>query len=100
MLPQLIALDMDGTLLDGNGQLPPDFSAISTRARQLAANGARCTDTGERTWNRWVVRCTANGRDLGAVLVREGLARSEPEFGDPYATEQRAARRERRGVWR
>lgn len=35
MLPQLIALDMDGTLLDGNGQLPPDFSAISTRARQL-----------------------------------------------------------------
>ena len=35
LLPQLIALDMDGTLLDGNGQLPPDFSAISTRARQL-----------------------------------------------------------------
>ncbi|WP_408922817.1 HAD family hydrolase [Corynebacterium tuberculostearicum] len=35
MLPQLIALDMDGTLLDGNGQLPPDFAAISTRAHQL-----------------------------------------------------------------
>ena len=35
LLPQLIALDMDGTLLDGNGQLPPDFAAISTRAHQL-----------------------------------------------------------------
>ena len=35
LLPQLIALDMDGTLLDGNGQLPPDFAAISIRAHQL-----------------------------------------------------------------
>ena len=35
MLPQLIALDMDGTLLDSNGQLPPDFAAISTRAHEL-----------------------------------------------------------------
>ena len=35
LLPQLIALDMDGTLLDDNGQLPPDFAAISTRAHQL-----------------------------------------------------------------
>ncbi|MER0080870.1 HAD family hydrolase [Corynebacterium sp. KPL2861] len=35
MLPQLIALDMDGTLLDGNGDLPPGFAATSERATEL-----------------------------------------------------------------
>lgn len=35
MLPQLIALDMDGTLLDGNGDLPPGFAATSQRATEL-----------------------------------------------------------------
>lgn len=71
-----------------------------TRARQLAANGARCTDTGQRTWDRWVVVCTVNGRDLGGTLVREGLAISETNFGDPYRREERQARAERRGIWR
>ena len=35
MLPQLIALDMDGTLLDGNGDLPPGFAETSQRATEL-----------------------------------------------------------------
>lgn len=33
--PQLIALDMDGTLLDEHGQLPAGFADVSTRAREL-----------------------------------------------------------------
>jgi len=75
-------------------------SAATARARQLASAGARCVDTGQRSWDRLVVRCTVNGRDLGAILVREGWAISAPDFGDPYAAEQRAAQRDRLGVWR
>lgn len=71
-----------------------------TRARQLASAGARCTDTGQRSWDRWVVVCTVNGRDLGGTLVREGLAISETNFGDRYRSEERQARAERRGMWR
>lgn len=70
------------------------------RARALTSAGARCEVVDRDQYRRLVVRCVVNGRDLGGVLVREGLAISMPEYGDLYADEQRAARRDRRGVWR
>jgi|GEM_PF-501487 len=73
--------------------------AAKIRARQLAANGARCTITDTDRYRRNVARCTVNGRDLGAILVREGLAISETNYGDPYAREERQAREQGRGIW-
>lgn len=70
------------------------------RARQLTANGARCTITDTDRYRRNVAVCTVNGRDLGRTLVREGLAISETNYGDTYRREEDAARRERRGAWR
>lgn len=69
------------------------------RARQLAANGARCTVTDNDRYRRMVARCAVNGRDLGAILVSEGLAISETNYGDPYRREERAAREQGRGIW-
>lgn len=70
------------------------------RARQLAANGARCEITDRDRYGRLVVRCTVQGRDLGGLLVREGLAINEANYGNSYAAEERAARLERKGIWR
>ena len=70
------------------------------RARQLAAHGARCTVTDTDRYRRNVAVCTVNGRDLGRVLVSEGLAISETNYADPYRAEENTARRARRGVWR
>ena len=70
------------------------------RARQLAAHGAHCTITGTDRYGRNVAVCTVNGRDLGRILVSEGLAISETNYADPYRAEENAARRARRGVWR
>ena len=69
------------------------------RAVQLAASGARCTITDTDRYQRNVARCTVNGRDLGAILVREGLAISETNYGDPYRREERQAREQGRGIW-
>ncbi|MNL50664.1 hypothetical protein D3C87_1736970 [compost metagenome] len=69
------------------------------RARQLAATGARCTITDTDRYRRNVARCTVNGRDLGAILVREGLAIDDPDYSPSYAREQRQAREQGRGVW-
>lgn len=74
--------------------------SATARARQLAANGARCTITSTDRYQRNVAVCTVDSRDLGSILVREGLAISETGFGDPYRREENEARRERRGVWR
>ena len=69
-------------------------------ARMLAGQGARCRDTGERSWNRVVAVCYANGRDIGAEVVRAGLAIADPRYGAAYRDEEAEARRARRGVWR
>jgi endonuclease YncB( thermonuclease family) len=67
----------------------------------MAAQGVECVDTGERpSHGRLIVRCMVNGKDLGAMLVREGLAISETQFGDRYHSEEVDARRQRVGVWR
>lgn len=70
------------------------------RARSLSRSGARCTVTDSDRYRRLVAVCTADGRDLGGQLVREGLAISETNYGDPYRREEDAARRERLGIWR
>lgn len=77
------------------------FGPVATRrARDLTANGARCTRAGGSTWGRIVVRCSVQGRDLGTILIREGLAINDPTYGNPqYREAEVRARRERRGVW-
>lgn len=72
----------------------------TTRARQLSQQGADCKPNGGRSYGRVVVRCRLpDGRDLGSILVNEGLAISEPRFGDQYRSEEQEARRRGLGVW-
>lgn len=79
----------------------PFGPVASARARELTGAGARCTPAGGSTWGRIVVRCSVQGRDLGTIMIREGLARNDPRYGNPqYAAAEDRARRERRGMWR
>lgn len=71
----------------------------SARARELTRNGARCEMDSRDRYGRLVVTCRVNGRDLGAILVREGLAIADPRYGAAYRQDEIRARRERRGVW-
>lgn len=69
------------------------------RARQLATNGVRCTVQSRDRYQRIVATCTVAGEDIGATLVREGLAISETNYGDPYRQQENEARERGRGVW-
>lgn len=69
------------------------------RARQLVRNGASCQAIDTDRYQRSVVRCRVNGRDLGETLVREGMAIADPTYGREYRTAEARARREGRGVW-
>nr|WP_303683005.1 thermonuclease family protein [Brevundimonas naejangsanensis] len=76
------------------------FAPIAAdRARELGAFGARCTQTDTDQYRRPVVTCTVAGEDIGAILVREGLAINEPSYGDPYRQQENEARERGRGVW-
>jgi endonuclease YncB( thermonuclease family) len=72
----------------------------AARAQALTAAGAQCSVVDRDRYRRAVVVCFANRRDVGRQLVREGLAISETNYGDPYRREEDAARRERLGIWR
>lgn len=75
--------------------------AARDRLRGLTGRGVTCRVTDNDAYGRAVVVCRLpDGRDPAAVLVREGLARGDMHYGGArYATEERAARRARLGVW-
>lgn len=91
----------DVTTLTGERVGPVDVicGGFPCQDISFAANGARCTVQSRDRYQRIVATCTVNGRDLGSILVREGLAISETNYGDPYRREENQARERGRGVW-
>lgn len=85
---------------------PPAWVAPAARRRlaELLRGPVRCTPAGDGRdrYGRLVARCSSGAApDLGAELVREGLAVDWPRYSDgAYAGEEAAARRGRRGLWR
>lgn len=87
-----------------------ETDAGAERCGQIAANRLDaylanrpidCFEQDVDRYGRMVARCEVDGEDLGAWLVREGLAlRYERYAGLAYLMEEVAARRARRGVWR
>ena len=59
-----------------------------------------CRDLGPRTYGRPVVDCTADGKDLLDMIVRQGWAVDYRKFSDgKYADAEREAREAGRGIW-
>lgn len=69
--------------------------ARSRLAGFLRAGPVACRTQGKDKYDRWLARCEAGGGDLGARMVREGLAVA---YGG-YEDEERFARAERKGLW-
>src|SRR6185437_15151068 len=63
--------------------------------RLLAGGEIACAPTGRDRYGRLLARCARGGVDLGAQVVRAGLA--VPDGG--YFGEAASARQERAGIW-
>ena len=70
-------------------------AARSRLAELLRAGPVTCRTRGKDRYDRWLARCETEEGDLGARMVRDGLAVA---YGD-YEDEEQFARAERRGVW-
>ena len=91
LLPQLVALDMDGTLLDSHGELPADFPELQALAsahscdlvpasgRQLATLSAMFPDLGTFI------------AENGSVVVRDGEIIATSPIGEETVRAARAA---------
>lgn len=76
------------------------YGPIAARlARSLAADGARCQVIDKDRYQRLVVTCRVDGRDLGETLVRAGVVIADPTYGRHLRSIEAEARREGRGMW-
>ena len=74
---------------------PCGRAARDRMAALLASGPVACQPEGRDRYDRMLARCRINDKDLGAIMVAEGLAISA---GD-YWVEQNTARAALRGIW-
>ena len=68
--------------------------------RRLQGKTVSCFEQDRDRYGRMVARCETGGEDVGAWLVRQGLAVRYVRYsGAAYLVEEAAARREKAGVW-
>lgn len=93
-----------GQRCNASGGADWDCGASATRRLRTLVNGRQvsCAVRDIDRYGRLVSFCSAAGgaRDLGAVLVSEGLAWAFRRYSNAYVAEENAARTARRGVWR
>lgn len=74
--------------------------AAADKLRALVAgHELHCTQEDVDQYERIVARCNAGEIDLGAELVRAGLALAYRRFSDDYVGEEAEAKAAKRGLW-
>ncbi|HEY9010963.1 MAG TPA: thermonuclease family protein [Devosia sp.] len=90
------APELDQTCWRAEGsEWPCGREARAELARLVAGREADCQPAGTDKYGRTLARCSVAGDDLGAAMVRAGLALAT----EGYVLEATAARTERRGLW-
>ncbi|QRM55718.1 thermonuclease family protein [Sinorhizobium sp. BG8] len=79
----------------GDGEWKCGLSARARLAELLRTGTVSCETRGTDRYGRTLGACSSGEGDIGAIMVREGLAVS---YGD-YGAEEDVARAEHRGLW-
>jgi endonuclease YncB( thermonuclease family) len=74
-------------------------AAAAELRRLVGSRDVTCERRDEDTYGRIVSVCRVGTTDLGAAMVRAGLAVAYRRFSDGYVDEEREARSARRGIW-
>jgi endonuclease YncB( thermonuclease family) len=83
------------------GGVPWSCGAAATEAMRSLTQGRplRCEGRGLDDYGRLLAVCRADGVDIGAELVRRGLAWAFVRYSNVYVSEEAQARAARRGVF-
>lgn len=74
--------------------------AAARRLTELVdGRSVACTGEGRDQYDRIIATCRVANADVGATLVREGLAWAYRRYSDDHASAEDAARRGKRGIW-
>ncbi|WP_372422854.1 thermonuclease family protein [Salinarimonas chemoclinalis] len=90
----------DQTCTDARGRPWPCGDFAAGRLAQLAEGRVvACEERDRDRYERIVAICRVGGLDLNGTMVEEGFAFAYREFSERYVAQERAARRDRRGVF-
>ncbi len=84
-----------------SNNLPYDCGAASKSYLEFMLTGKRvvCTKRGKDKWGRLVAECTADGEDVGKLMVRHGWALAYKEYSVIYLEDEAFARSNKLGIW-
>jgi endonuclease YncB( thermonuclease family) len=74
-------------------------AAAAELRRLVGARAVACLGKDHDDYGRTVAVCTSGGTDLGAAMVRAGLALAYRHYSTDYVADEAAAHAARRGVW-
>src|SRR5262249_59842712 len=71
----------------------------TTRLKALTAGrSVICDDRGRDRYGRTIARCAVAGADLGAIMVREGMAWAFVRYSSDYVEQEQRAKADGLGV--
>jgi endonuclease YncB( thermonuclease family) len=74
-------------------------AAASELKRLVGSRDVTCVQRDEDDYGRMVAVCRSGNTDLGAAMVRAGLALAYRQYSNDYVDEESEAHTARRGVW-
>jgi endonuclease YncB( thermonuclease family) len=108
-------LDLNGTRYRLNGIDAPEWSqscksadghswpcgiaATEMMAALTQGKEVACKTLGQDIYGRNVATCTADGTDLGRLMVVTGMAWAYTKYSDAYTADQASAKAAERGIW-
>ena len=94
------APEADQTCLDAN-RLRYRCGAVATRALSalISRKPVRCVTRDTDRYGRSIAQCFVTGTDIGATLVRSGMAVAYRQYSQAYIREEDRARDARAGIW-
>ena len=69
-------------------------------AELVRGKAVLCAEAGTGLWTTALVRCSVQGRDVGALLLQFGWASALPGADPTYLALEKTARSSRAGIWR
>ena len=78
---------------------PAGRIAATYLERTVRAHLVNCHTMGEDGYGRILARCSANGRDINAAMIRTGMAWAFRKYSKIYIEDEAIARRAGAGVW-
>ena len=82
---------------DGNGW-PCGLKARDSLI-EITKGQVECEISGRDRYGRTLGTCYADGRDVQAMLVRQGLALAYRQYSTAYIADEDVARKAKRGIW-